>query len=109
MSRVAAQLEKKGMPVVLESFKDEGINITAKQNFMREGVPMVREVLTPQDTSLKEFPDAARYWKEEFRPAIDFTNRCCWSRHRPSVVCSTALQYLNNSILETHKSFTFVV
>ena len=56
MSRVAAQLEKKGMPVVLESFEDEGINITAKQEFMREGVPMVREVLTPQDTSLKKFP-----------------------------------------------------
>ncbi len=57
MSRVAAQLEKKGIPVVLESFKDPGINKTAKLNFMREGIPAVREVLTPQDTSLKSLPD----------------------------------------------------
>jgi hypothetical protein len=56
MSRVAAHLEKKGMPVVLESFEDPGINKTAKLNFMREGVPAVREVLTPQDTSLKSLP-----------------------------------------------------
>ena len=57
MSRVAAQLEKKGIPVVLESFEDPGINKTARLNFMREGVPMVREVLTPQDTSLKSLPE----------------------------------------------------
>ncbi len=56
MSRVAARLEKKGMPVVLESFEDPGINRTAKLNFMREGVPAVREVLTPQDTSLRFLP-----------------------------------------------------
>lgn len=56
MSRVAAQMEKKGIPVVLESFEDEGINKTAELSFMREGVPRVREVLTPQDTSLKKFP-----------------------------------------------------
>ena len=56
MSRVAAQLEKKGIPVVLESFEDPGINKTAKRSFMREGVPMVREVLTPQDTTLKALP-----------------------------------------------------
>ncbi|MBN1831206.1 MAG: hypothetical protein JW896_03760 [Deltaproteobacteria bacterium] len=56
MSRVAAQLEKKGMPVVLESFEDPGINKTAKLNFMRQGVPAIREVLTPQDTTLKSLP-----------------------------------------------------
>jgi hypothetical protein len=56
MSRVAAHLEKKGMPVVLESFEDPGINKTAKRSFMREGVPAVREVLTPQDTTLKALP-----------------------------------------------------
>lgn len=56
MSRVAAQLEKKGVPVVLESFEDPGINKTARLNFMREGVPAVREVLTPQDTSLTSLP-----------------------------------------------------
>lgn len=56
MSRVAALLEKKGMPVVQESFEDPGINRTAKQSFMREGVPAVREVLTPQDTTLKALP-----------------------------------------------------
>ena len=56
MSRVAAQLEKKGMPVVLESFEDPGINKTSRLNFIREGVPGVREVLTPQDTSLKSLP-----------------------------------------------------
>jgi len=56
MSRVAAQLEKNGMPVVLESFEDPGINKTARLNFMREGIPAVREVLTPQDTSLKSLP-----------------------------------------------------
>ena len=56
MSRVAAHLERKGMPVVLESFEDPGINKTAKLNFMREGIPAVREVLTPQDTSLKSLP-----------------------------------------------------
>jgi hypothetical protein len=50
-------MEKKGMPVVLESFEDDGINKTAQQSFMREGVPAVREVLTPQDTSLKKLPD----------------------------------------------------
>jgi len=57
MSRVAAEMEKRGVPVVLESFEDEGINKTAQQSFMREGVPAVREVLTPQDTSLKKLPD----------------------------------------------------
>jgi hypothetical protein len=57
MSRVAARLEKKGMPVVLESFEDPGINKTARLNFMREGVPAVREVLTPQDTSLRSLPE----------------------------------------------------
>ena len=56
MSRVAAQMEKKGMPVVLESFEDEGINRTARRSFIREGVPAVREVFTPQDTSLKALP-----------------------------------------------------
>jgi hypothetical protein len=39
-------MEKKGMPVVLESFEDEGINRTARRSFIREGVPAVREVLT---------------------------------------------------------------
>ncbi|QBH12592.1 hypothetical protein DO021_20115 [Desulfobacter hydrogenophilus] len=57
MGRVAAQLEKKGMPVVLESFDDEGIVTTATQEFVKEGVPMIRQVLTPHDTSLKKFPD----------------------------------------------------
>jgi hypothetical protein len=56
MSRVAAQLEKKGIPVVLESFEDVGINKTARLSFVREGVPAVRQVLTPQDTSLKALP-----------------------------------------------------
>jgi hypothetical protein len=56
MSRVAAQLEKKGIPVVLESFEDVGINKTAQLSFNREGVPSVRQVLTPQDTSLKSLP-----------------------------------------------------
>ena len=58
MSRVAAEMEKKGIPVVLESFEDEGINKTAELSFMREGVPTVREVLTPQDTSLKKLHDS---------------------------------------------------
>jgi hypothetical protein len=56
MSRVAAQMEKKGIPVVLEAFDDIGIVTTAIKTFMREGVPMVRKVLTPQDTSLERFP-----------------------------------------------------
>ena len=55
-SRVAAQMEKKGIPVVLESFNDKGIRQISHDNFMREGVPAVREVFTPQDTTLKALP-----------------------------------------------------
>ena len=67
MSRVAAEMEKKGIPVVLESFEDEGINKTAELNFMRAGVPTVREVLTPQNTSLKKFPEG---FTEKFIDAL---------------------------------------
>ncbi|MBW1912343.1 MAG: hypothetical protein JRI43_04080 [Deltaproteobacteria bacterium] len=57
MSRVAAQVEKKGIPVVLESFDDKGIRQIAHDNFLREGVPAVREVYTPQDTTLQSLPE----------------------------------------------------
>ena len=55
-SRVAAQIEKRGLPVVLETFNDEGIKGIAKESFMREGVPAVREVFTPPDTTLRVLP-----------------------------------------------------
>jgi len=58
MGRVAAQMEKKGVPVVLETWDFEDIQGISQKAFMKEGVPKVREVFTTPDTtirSLKEF------------------------------------------------------
>lgn len=58
MGRVAAQIEKRGIPVVLETWDFEDIRGIAQKAFLKEGVPRVREVFTTPDTtirSLKEF------------------------------------------------------
>jgi len=41
---------------VLETFDDPGIKQISHDSFMREGVPGVREVFTPPDTTLKFLP-----------------------------------------------------
>ncbi len=51
--RVAAQMEKKGIPVALEIWNHEDIKGIAQRAFMQEGVPEVRQVGTPPDTALK--------------------------------------------------------
>jgi len=73
MSRVAAQVEKMGIPVVLESFEDKGIWQIAHENFLREGVPAVREVYTPQDTTLTSLPKQfiPRFIDQLTRPLTD--------------------------------------
>ena len=51
-------MEKKGIPVVLETWDFEDIKGISQRAFMFEGVPEVREVFTTPDTaltSLKEF------------------------------------------------------
>ena len=58
MGRVAAQIEKKGIPVVLETWDFDDIRGIAQKAFLKEGVPRVREVFTTPDTtirSLKKF------------------------------------------------------
>ena len=58
MGRVAAQMEKKGIPVVLETWDFEDIKGISQKAFMKEGAPQAREVFTTPDTtikSLKEF------------------------------------------------------
>lgn len=46
-------MEKKGIPVVLETWNLEDIIGIAEKAFRFEGVPEVRQVLTPPDTALK--------------------------------------------------------
>jgi len=46
-------MEKEGVPVVLEIWNFEDIIGIARATFMREGVPEVRQVFTPPDTTLK--------------------------------------------------------
>ena len=53
MGRVAVQMEKKGIPVVLETWDFEDIKGIAQKTFMKEGMPEVRQVFTPPDTALK--------------------------------------------------------
>ena len=45
-------MEKKGIPSVLETFDDEGIKGIATESFMQQGIPEIRQVFTPPDTSL---------------------------------------------------------
>lgn len=53
MGRVAAQLEKKGIPVVLESWDWDNLRIVAAETFLLEGVPEVRQVFTTPDPFLE--------------------------------------------------------
>jgi len=61
MGGVVAQLEKEGIPAVLESFDLPDLEFMAGEAFLAAGVPACRRVPTPPDTaltSLKEFiPD----------------------------------------------------
>lgn len=58
MGRVAAHMELKGVPVVLETWDFKSVSDVSKQTFIRAGVPAVREVFTtprPDIESLTEF------------------------------------------------------
>ena len=51
-------MEEKGIPAVLETWNTQDIKGIAETSFLRNGVPKVRQVLTPPDTtvtSLKEY------------------------------------------------------
>ena len=53
MGRVAAQIEKKGIPVVFESWDWDNLRIVAENTFRLEGIQEVRQVFTTPDPFLE--------------------------------------------------------
>jgi hypothetical protein len=53
MGRVAAQMERKGIPAVLESWDWDILRAVSERTFLLEGVPALREVFTTPDPFLE--------------------------------------------------------
>jgi hypothetical protein len=82
MGRVAAQMELRGVPVVLETWNMELVRSITKRAFMLDGVPAVREVFTTPEPHLESLTEFIPQFIDALtRPPTDEEKKA--GRHKP--------------------------